>query len=51
LDASHLTAAAFPDDGTLLHSIVETTKFLLRRDIDQVVGATIVVDGGSVMLP
>jgi 3-oxoacyl-[acyl-carrier protein] reductase len=51
LDASHLTAAAFPDDSTLIHSIVETTKFLLRRDIDHLVGATIVVDGGSVMLP
>jgi 3-oxoacyl-[acyl-carrier protein] reductase len=51
LDASHLTAAALPDDGTLIHSVVETTKFLLRRDIDHLVGATIVADGGSVMLP
>lgn len=51
LDASHLTAAAFSDDSTLIHSIVETTKFLLRRDIDHLVGATIVADGGSVMLP
>lgn len=51
LDASHLTAAASPDDCTLIHSVVETTKFLLRRDIDHLVGATIVADGGSVMLP
>lgn len=50
-DASHLTAAAFSDDSTLIHSLVETTKFLLRSDIDHLVGATIVVDGGSVMLP
>jgi 3-oxoacyl-[acyl-carrier protein] reductase len=50
-DASHLTAAAFSDESTLIHSIVETTKFLLRRDVDHLVGATIVVDGGSVMLP
>lgn len=50
-DASHLTAAAFFDNSTLIGSVVETTKFLLRRDIDHLVGATIVVDGGSVMLP
>jgi 3-oxoacyl-[acyl-carrier protein] reductase len=51
LDTSHLTAAAFSDDSTLTHSVVETVKFLLRRDIDHLVGATIVADGGSVMLP
>ncbi|OBG36145.1 ABC transporter permease [Mycobacterium alsense] len=51
LDASHLTAAAFSDDGTLINSVVETAKFLLRRDIDHLVGVTIVADGGSVMLP
>ena len=51
LDASHLTAAAFSDGSTLIHSVVETTKFLLRRDIDHLVGVTIVAHGGSVMLP
>lgn len=51
VDASHLTAPAVPDDGTLTQSVVEATKFLLRRDIGHLVGATIVADGGSVMLP
>lgn len=51
VDASHLTAPAFCDDHTLIHSLVETTKFLLRRDLDHLVGATIVADGGSVMVP
>lgn len=50
-DASHLTAAAVRNDETLIHSIVETAKFLLRRDVDHLTGDTIVVDGGSVMLP
>jgi 3-oxoacyl-[acyl-carrier protein] reductase len=51
VDTSHLTASAVPHDSTLIHSVLETTKFLLRRDIDHLVGATIVADGGSVMLP
>ena len=51
LHVYHLTAAAFSDDSTLIHTVLETTKFLLRRDIDHLVGATIVADGGSVMLP
>ena len=51
VDASHLTAAARPEDGRLINSVVETAKFLLREDIDHLVGDTIVVDGGSVMLP
>lgn len=51
VDASHLTAAAVPDDSTLIQSVVETTKFLLRRDVSHLVGATIIADGGSVMLP
>lgn len=51
LDTSHLTAAAFSDDSTLTHSVVQTVKFLLRRDIGHLVGATVIVDGGSVMLP
>ena len=49
--ASHLTAAAVQDDETLIESVVETTKFLLRRDLKHLVGETIIVDGGSVMLP
>lgn len=50
-DASHLTAAAVQRDETLLHCIRETAKFLLRHDVDHLTGDTIVVDGGSVMLP
>ena len=49
--ASHLTAAAVDDDGTLIESIVKTTTFLLGRDLCHLVGETIIVDGGSVMLP
>lgn len=49
--ASHLTAAAVQDDETLIESVLETTKFLLRRDLKHLVGETIIVDGGSVMLP
>ncbi|WP_232006668.1 SDR family oxidoreductase [Mycobacterium sp. 1245805.9] len=51
VDASHLTAAAVPDDSALIPAVVETTKFLLRRDVTHVVGATIIADGGSVMMP
>lgn len=47
----HLTNAAVADDPTLVHSLVETAKFLLRSDVAHVAGATVVVDGGSVMLP
>ena len=47
----HLTNAAVADDPTLVHSLVETTKFLLRSDVQHLAGETIVVDGGSVMLP
>jgi 3-oxoacyl-[acyl-carrier protein] reductase len=50
-DASHLTAAAVQHDETLIHSVVETATFLLRNDLDHLTGDTIVVDGGSVMLP
>ncbi len=50
-DVSHLTAAVVQNDRTLIHSIVETTTFLLRSDLDHLTGDTIVVDGGSVMLP
>jgi 3-oxoacyl-[acyl-carrier protein] reductase len=48
---SHMTAAAVQSDETLIHSIVETVEFLLRSDLDHLTGDTIVVDGGSVMLP
>lgn len=51
IDASHLTSAAVPNDGMLIHSVVETAKFLLRGDIDHLTGQTVIVDGGSVMLP
>jgi 3-oxoacyl-[acyl-carrier protein] reductase len=51
VDASHLSAAAVPDDGTLIHSVVETATFLMREDLRHLTGETIVVDGGSVMLP
>lgn len=49
--ASHLTAAAVQDDGTLIDSIVKTTTFLLTRGLNHIVGETIIIDGGSVMLP
>jgi 3-oxoacyl-[acyl-carrier protein] reductase len=50
-DASHLAAAAVQHDETLIHSVLETAKFLLRHDVDHLTGDTIVVDGGSGMLP
>ena len=50
-DVSHLTAAAVQVEATLIHSIVEVARFLLRGDLDHLTGDTIVVDGGSVMLP
>jgi 3-oxoacyl-[acyl-carrier protein] reductase len=48
---AHLTNPAVTSDSTLVHSVVETAKFLLRSDIDHLAGETIVTDGGSVMLP
>lgn len=48
--AGHLTAAAVTDDSTLIHTIAESVKFLLRPDL-HLAGETIVADGGSVMLP
>jgi len=48
---SHLSAPASADDATLVESVIKTVNFLLRRDIDHVVGDTLIVDGGSVMLP
>ncbi len=49
--AAHLTAPAVEDGSQLFGSVVETVKFLLRRDMGYLAGETIVVDGGSVMLP
>jgi 3-oxoacyl-[acyl-carrier protein] reductase len=49
---AHLTAPAVDDDDSgLIETVVEATTFLLRQDIKVPVGATIVADGGSVMLP
>lgn len=48
---SHLTAAAVPVDHTALDTIVDAALFLLRPDCRHLTGATIVADGGSVMLP
>ncbi|AKK27675.1 SDR family oxidoreductase [Mycobacterium sp. EPa45] len=50
---THLTAPAVDsgDGDALIESIAETTRFLLRRDVGHLVGQTISVDGGSVMLP
>lgn len=49
--AGHLTAAAIQDDDSLIDSVVETAKFLLRHDIVHLIGETVIVDGGAVMLP
>lgn len=49
--AGHLTAPPLDDPDALVAGVVETTKFLLRRDVGHLVGQTLVVDGGSVMLP
>jgi 3-oxoacyl-[acyl-carrier protein] reductase len=40
-----------PYDSALIHSVVETAKFLLREYLRHLTGETIIVDGGSVMLP
>ncbi|ULE35556.1 SDR family oxidoreductase [Mycobacterium sp. IDR2000157661] len=50
-DTSHLTAAAVRNDEALIDSIVETAGFLLRDDLTDLTGDTVIVDGGSVMLP
>lgn len=49
--AGHVTAAAIQDDDALIESIVETTRFLLEREVTGLVGETVIVDGGAVMLP
>ncbi|OBG61489.1 MULTISPECIES: SDR family oxidoreductase [unclassified Mycobacterium] len=49
--ASHVTAAALQDDDSLIETIVETTRFLLKPEVTGLVGETVIVDGGAVMLP
>ncbi|RAU99327.1 ABC transporter permease [Mycobacterium colombiense] len=49
--AAHVTAAALQDDDKLIESIVETTRFLLKRGVSGLVGETVIVDGGALMLP
>ncbi len=49
--ATHVTAAAVADDDRIVESIVKTTLFLLKPDIPALVGDTVIVDGGAVMLP
>lgn len=49
--AAHVTAAALQDDDKLIESIVETVRFLLKREVPGVVGETVIVDGGALMLP
>jgi 3-oxoacyl-[acyl-carrier protein] reductase len=49
--ATHLSAPAIDDEATLVQTVVDTTTFLLRLDAALPVGATILADGGSVMLP
>lgn len=49
--ADHLTAAAIQDDESLIDSVIETVKFLLRLDVTHIVGETVIVDGGAAMLP
>lgn len=47
----HLTTPAVEDGSTLLDDVVETIAYLLRRDVGHVIGQTVIVDSGSVMLP
>ncbi|OBG91891.1 hypothetical protein A5697_08750 [Mycobacterium sp. E3251] len=49
--AGHVTAAALQDDDALIESIVETARFLLKHEVAGLVGETVIVDGGAVMLP
>lgn len=48
--ASHLATPAVRNDS-VLRSVVEAVKFLLQPRLDHLVGETIIVDGGSMMLP
>lgn len=49
--AGHVTAAALHNDDALIESMVETTRFLLKSEVTGLVGETVIVDGGAVMLP
>jgi 3-oxoacyl-[acyl-carrier protein] reductase len=49
--ASHLTPAAVRDDDALLPTVISSVRFLLSTDAPALAGATIVADGGSVMVP
>ncbi|OBJ54319.1 SDR family oxidoreductase [Mycobacterium asiaticum] len=49
--ANHLSAPALPDDPSIVRSVVEAVKFLLQPHLGHLVGDTIIVDGGSMMLP
>lgn len=48
--AAPMSDPASQDDTSLVGSVVESVKFLLQP-VDHLVGETIIVDGGSVMLP
>ena len=39
------------DDDKIIASIAQTTRFLLKPEVSGVVGETVVVDGGAMMLP
>lgn len=47
----HLTVAAEADDGSMIEAVVEAVLFLLGPENRHLIGTTLVVDGGSVMLP
>lgn len=49
--AAHVTTAAVQDDDKIIASIAQTTRFLLKPEVTGVVGETVVVDGGAMMLP
>jgi 3-oxoacyl-[acyl-carrier protein] reductase len=49
--ATHLTPAALGDPQPLLAAVVRSVEFLLEPSPDALTGATLVADGGSVMLP
>lgn len=48
---AHLTAPALGRDTDLLTTITRAVRVLLGRELELLVGSTVVVDGGSVMLP
>lgn len=49
--ANHLSAPALPDHPSIVRSVLEAVKFLLQPHLGHLVGDTIIVDGGSMMLP